>query len=592
MKISQILTTPIKKEYKAPFSSSALVFNDVIGFCFSDFCKNVYIKYKHNDKTQYTPEYIFSKMITLRSMKSHKHNARKLAIDLIFLMNCSYRPWYINDIHDEFVSKFIALGIDVYNTQSFKLQNDVITELEHPYIAIAFALFSDNDSSEFDAETFAKSLCQVIDNHSIYKYCRDYDLFSHDTVLLSLYEIIHKKLKSSKNNFALNQLTSTIYRAVELKSQTLLMFSHFFSYSQEKKKIYAMEFLNSLNFAKYYDYSASMYENIVSEAISDADWNLVDEFLPRLGKEVGLDNLRFIELQEKLSLKQEKERTPCSQTNKMESKEKFEHHFSPYLTQKTDLDCVQTKDLFGLIALLKVLDEESGMFLRSEKLKYIYPSEEAVFSLLYDLITNHVITIEKAFFDSIPVNKINFWESYINAPFDININGCIGNKKTILSILYETIECRGDLVSVCFDVWKLLSYSYFYSSYKYYSQNITDEWIQKYEIPEDFIQNIYDADLSCKKYSYIAYSAVKNAVSFHHMGESNGDKHTCNMMTYYLNKYLDFAKTSPQDYSKPRMEIAPVFQVERLMNYFVEVNYDDIYNLTPNLEFLITPYDN
>lgn len=588
-KTYKIIGGPVKKEYKAPFVPSALVFNDIVGFCFTDFCKNIYVCYKHNEDVQYTPEYIFAKMITLKGMKSQGHNARKLALDLIFLMNYSYFPWYINDNQREQIIDFEDLGIDLHSLGYLKLHTTVATKLEHPYLAIAFAMFSDNETFEFDSIKFSESLCGVINNHAIYKHCRDNNLFDHDKVLLALYEIIHEDVLLSEGGFNFRQLTRIVLSAVQQKSQTLLMFAHHFSYDHNEKKQYAKAFLDAPNYSKTYNYSTSLYKNTVRDAITHSDWMLFDQFFGILSKDIGSDNPEVQEFFKSAAAKRIEKQNNSSQANKPEPKKinsKVDHYFSPYLATAVDLVDVNTKNLFGLITLLEEIGDKKGMFLIREKLRYIFPSERTVFALLYDLISNHVIKIEENHFDLIPESKINLWESYLNAPFEVNIIGFTGDRTIILSVLHEELLRRSDILEVCLNAWKSLSYSYFYSSYEYYSGNVTDEWIQEYEIPEDFKKKISGAKLSCRKFSYIAFSAVKNAVSFHHMGESTGNSHTRNMMTYYLKKYLNLAETSPNDYSKPRMETAPIFQVEQLISHVTSITPEDIYNLVPSLNFL------
>ncbi|MBN6535352.1 hypothetical protein JZM39_06120 [Acinetobacter pittii] len=588
-KTSKIIGGPVKKEYKAPFVSSALVFNDIVGFCFRDFCKNIYVGYKNNEDVQYTPEYIFAKMITLKGMKSQGYNARKLALDLIFLMNYSYRPWYINNNKRDQIVDFEELDIDLCNPKYLELLTSIAAKLEHPYIAIAFAMFTDNKTLEFDSIKFSESLCGVINNHAIYKYCRDNNLFDHDKVLLALYEIIHEDILKSEDRFNFRQLTRIILSAVQQRSQTLLMFAHYFSSNHNEKKQYAKAFLGAPNYSNSYSYSTSLYKNTVSDAITYSDWMLFDHFFGLLSKDMGSDNPEVQEFFKSAAAKRIEKENNSSQANNPTSKKlnsKLNHYFSPYLATAVDLADVNTKNLFSLIILLEELGDKRGLFLIREKLKYIFPSERTVFTLLYDLISNHVIKIEENHFDLIPESKINLWESYLNAPFEVNIIGFTGDRAILLSILHEELLRRSDVLEVCFNAWKALSYSYFYSSYEYYSGNVTDEWIQEYEIPEDFKKKISDAKLSCRKFSYIAFSAVKNAVSFHHMGESTGNSHTRNMMTYYLKKYLNLAETSPNDYSKPRMQSAPIFQVEHLISHVTGITPEDMYNLVPSLNFL------
>lgn len=584
-----IIGGPVKKEYKVPFVSSALVFKNIVGFCFTDFCKKIYANHKHTESVQYSPEYIFAKMMTLRDMKSHGHNARKLAIDLIFLMNYPYRPWYINDNQMDQILDFESLGLDVHSSGYLKLLTIFREKIKHPYLAIAFAMFSDNEAFEFDAVKFSEYLCLVMSNHTIYKHCRDHNLFDHDTVLLALYEVIHQDVLQCKGRFNFDQLTRTILKAVQQKSQTLLMFAQYLAYDHNEKKLHATAFLDAPNYSKTYGYAGSLYENTLRDAITHSDWTLFDKFFPLLSNYLGLEDSTVQSLLVGATTKRTEEQNRSSQANQpapKKPKSKQEHNFSPYLASAIDLVDVKTADLFGLITLLDAIGDKRGMYLIRERLKYIFPSEGAVFSMLYNLISSHIIKIEEKHFDAIPDSKVNLWESYLNAPFEVNVIGLIGDSAIISSLLKDELLRRSDNLEVCLKAWRELSHSYFYSSYEYYSGNVTDDWIREYEITEEFKQNISKAQLSCRKFSYIAFSAVKNAVSFHHMGETTGNHHTRNMMTFYLKKYLNLAETSPHDYSKPRMETAPVFQIEQLIGLVTGISPEDIYSHTPSLNLL------
>lgn len=585
----KILGGPVKKEYKAPFIASALVFKNVVGFCFADFCKKIYAGYKHDEDVKFTPEFIFAKMITLKGMISQGNNARKIALDLLCLMNYPYRPWYINVDQREHILDFEDLGIDLCSIAYMNLNTTVAVILEHPYLAVAFGMFSDFETNDFDAIKFSESLCAVIINHAIYKHCRDNDLFDHDIVLLALYELIHEDVLYSGGSYIFNKLTTTIFRAVQEKSQTLLMFAYDSAINYDEKKEHAKAFLNAPNYSKIYSYSASLYKNTIRDAINRSDWTLFDQFFPLLAEDLGSDNHEVQDFFESAAAKRTKKQNSSSQASQSaqkNTKSKWEHNFSPYLSTAVDLSDVRTKDLFGLITLLEAIGDQKGMLLIKERLKYIFPSERTAFAMLYELISNHVIKIDEKHFDSIPEDKVNLWESYLNAPFEVNIIGCFGSGAIISSLFRDELLRRIDIHEVCLNAWNALAHSYFYSSYEYYTGSVADVWIRKYELTDEFKQKISETKLSCKKFSYIAFSAVKNAVSFHHMGKSNGNIHTRNMMTFNLKKYLDIAETSPQDYSKPRMDSAPIFKVEELISEITGITAEDIYNLTPNLNLL------
>lgn len=441
-------------------------------------------------------------------------------------------------------------------------------------------MFSDSEGNNIKMDEFCQFFLQAISNTKFYKNCIKNNLFHHDDTLLSIYEILSNNLDSKLHAYA----NSIILNKVEKKSQTLLMFANYYSTNYEKSKKYAKDFLNYENFSTTYSYSKALLKNAINDSIDNSDWESFYDFSAELINLIGRDSPIIDELFNKAQNKQ----TSDAAQRKHREALKNNHPFAPYSATSIDLRDINTKDLFLLINILKALGPESDLVLTDQNTRYIFPSDNIFKEILYNLLANKILKINKSYFDSISEEYLDIWETYFGCSLELNIIGFSKDMKLNIFLLEDEINNRPDIEETCFYFWKKLSYSYFYSTYNFYIQNINDDWIKEYSIPDDVEEEILKSDLSGKKLSYLSYIALKNTVSFHHMGESQGNNHTKNTLTFLLKKYLDIVKNSPTDFSKPRSDRAPIYEVESLINKLTGISFSDLYNITPNINHLYT----
>ena len=270
--------------------------------------------------------------------------------------------------------------------------------------------------------------------------------------------------------------------------------------------------------------------------------------------------------------------------------EKKPHIFSPHNCPIQQLPDMPTVLLIYLIAILESRDERAGLKLSHDRLKYLFPFEEKSLDVLAKLLKNKCILIESEYFDNIHGQKIDYWDSYWNAPFTLNISGLIGDIPAIRMILKEELFRRSDFATVGVTIWHALARTYFFSSFHHHMNTVTDNWTQKYKLDEEFEKRVHASACSAKKLSYVGYSAVKNTSAFHQM-KSHGIKHTHAVLNLNLNKYLDYAETSSTDYSLPRHQSTPVFKIEQLMEKFYGIDPFDLYNFEPSHNALMHASD-
>lgn len=579
----------LRKEYKAPYMPHALVFRNIVSFNLFDFCQKIYKRYKHDEEVKLTQEFIFAKMITLMNTKSHLHNAQKAAVDLMMFSNAPYVPWYFTEDY------LIDQAPDFFTKRAFesvgKIGRYTGYEVRKVYIDLLCTVLVNPKTGEIDKFAMAKALLTVVNGHEVYKHCCEQGFVKKDVVLLGLYEFIHRELLEKDSPISLASLTNVIYSQVSEKSQSLLMFKQYYAHDFEASKRYSREFLKAQNVADY-NYHTSFYANTLEQAIKHADWEWFDQFFALYAQELGSDHKDVKDKLGRATVKRlESEHAPKielqinPQIVKVDAKKA--HAFAPYDVDLIDIDGVDTKDLFYLVALLEACEDGWELELNEQRIKYIFPAMKTTLRMLSRIITKKLIRIDMDYFDQIAEEDVNLWESYLNAPFSVNVKGLSGPASVMILTLKEELMRRGEIAEVQLHIWRCLARSYFFSSFYYYLDNVDDAWVERYSIPPEFEQRVLASKISGKKMSYVAYSAIKSAVGEHGMGKTHGYRHTRNILSFNLKKYMDYAENSAQDYSKPRHEKAPVFGMEKVMADLTGISYEDLYNCAPNLNALV-----
>lgn len=230
LKINHFCVQPVSKEYKAPFVASALVYGDIVGFCFKDFCTQIYLSHKHNLLMSFEPEFIFAKMIALKDRYSSGKmpSTLKSALDLLLLKNSDYRPWYICDSNPFCVKLFKAERI-VFRHQLYKpAVNSIVPDFNHPYLQLALSLYTKVEGGNYyiDGQKLIAEINLLV-GRKIYQHVKIQKRFQHDTFFSQLYELalcfIFTEDKRLTLSHSLIMLTYWLFDNTDLKSAANLL---------------------------------------------------------------------------------------------------------------------------------------------------------------------------------------------------------------------------------------------------------------------------------------------------------------------------------------------------------------------------------
>jgi len=140
-------------------------------------------------------------------------------------------------------------------------------------------------------------------------------------------------------------------------------------------------------------------------------------------------------------------------------------------------------------------------------------------------------------------------------------------------------------VNVAWLFWRIITKGYFYNALEYYLSNVVERWAQEFSLNEKTTERVEASDLSAKDLVYIARSATGYAAGQHSIGGSMGNRHTCNILIGSINRNFDWVDEG-RFYAKTyeRSKKQPVLSSETLLENFLGMTPEDIYNLPPLLQ--------
>ena len=397
----------------------------------------------------------------------------------------------------------------------------------------------------------------------------------HDEILLYFYEYFHSFVK--ENNAELLKLTSFIQDNIVYKeSQTLLFFLSFNQLNKDDIKAikYANDFLLAENFAANYSYTKSLYLNTLRATIRQSQWQDYSHFLILLKGYLGDKHTEYLDIQKKGEEKYEKEQKRIS------------HPLNPQNIIAIQLEDVPSEILIYLTALINSCGEDWGIFLNEKKIKYTFPSIYLTEKILILLLVNNYLKISNQDFNKIEEDELyNFYNFINNNRLHLNIEGVIDTKIISSQILKDEMIRRSDINDAIVNVWKEIVIGYFYSSFEYYLDKVSDQWAEDFVLNEDTKNKIEKISTSAKRLSFTASSAIRSTIAFHEL-DSTSVKHTQNVLLHNINKYLKFIEENSADYSKTRYEKAPILSIERLIDDMFNISPDTLYNEIPSYKFI------
>lgn len=480
---------------------------------------------------------------------------------------------FINDEIPVFIKDFIKYKEKLLFTEKTMFIKEMNFDVNvHPYFLIIKEFIQSSKKQQIEsyfncfmgkAAKYSKDLPQL-------------DLTSLSIEIVNqFYEIIHRVLlDKTVNEIKLKELTYFIFNKVKGEaSQTLLFFMSYFDSDKEKKIQYANLFLDAKNYAK--DNTSYRYALANNTAYAAADIGEFDE------AEYWLEQVEDLEKHEKIA--------SYLASKKAKSEEKHTHPLNPKNINPVKIDEILTKDLMYLCSFLDSCGEDWGLRPLIKYGRYVFASYETTVNIYISLALKGIIKLSPSSFATYDVSELeNFSEIVENEKFHINVIGVIDNKSLALSILLEEINKREDKDHNLFEFWKEVSLSYFYSTLNYGLKNIRDSWAVNFVLNEQTILNLSNANLSAKVLSYIAKSALRYTAGQHAMGETQGNRHTCNILISSINNHLEWIEVGNFiDKSYPRNK-QPVLSSEKIIEKIAMINPDDLYNLSPEYNLIIS----
>lgn len=390
-----------------------------------------------------------------------------------------------------------------------------------------------------------------------------------ETQLLLFYEQTHRILLDDSNNKnTLEKLTYFLSdRITDNCCQSLLFFMSYFNIAAIPD---AEHFLRVQNLSsRGTSYLQALASNSAWAAINSAN---VDE------AKYWLD---YIDDKDKL-----KEITHAISELKEKVIARDSHPLNPDNIPPKSIDQLSTKTLMILCAFIHGCGDGWGLKPLKYSGKYIFPSRKVTTELFKILALEGVVKTTKSVFLTLDNDKLNFFDNILfDEKFHLNIIGVMDSKSQALPVLYDELNRRHDLVNVAWLFWRIITKGYFYNALEYYLSNVDEKWAQEFSLNEKTIDRIEASDLSAKDLVYIARSATGYAAGQHSIGGSMGNRHTCNILIGSINRNLDWVDEG-RFYAKTyeRSKKQPILSSETLLENFLGITPEDIYNLPPCLQ--------
>lgn len=536
-----------------------------------NFCSEVLNIAQENEFYQNSAEYYFSLSIISWENKEYEKHRDSFFILIIFFHN-----------------KIPSIILDVlHNTFNFNLserlhflENDLEDHKEffhaHPYFQLLFLfiIFGTKKRTGPYINSLIKIYDQIKDKNE-----KNNKSSKHDKILLYFYEYFHNLIKE-KNNEIL-KLTSFISENIQTKkSQTLLFYLSYHQLNKNDKAAieYANIFLDAENLAQTYSYQKSLYLNTINASIRQSQWEDYSQFLTLLKKHLGEKNSEFLEIKKAGEIQYEKEQ------------QRLEHPLNPQKIKAIKLEDIPSKILIYLVTLIQSCGDDWGMSISEQRMKYTFPSSYLNKKIIKSLLINHYIKISIQDFNLIENDGLYSFNSFINnTRLHLNIHGVSDTKVISSQIIKEEIMRRFDLEDTIMAIWKEITVGYFYSSFEYYIDRVSDSWAHDFELNEATINRIENIITSAKRFSFTASSAIRSTIAFHEL-ESTSKKHTQNVLLHNINKYINFIEEDSADYSKTRYIKAPILSIEKLIDEVFNLSPETLYNEIPALDFINIEY--
>lgn len=537
----------IKREVVIPFKTNYFFYENKI-LCTNsliDMCLQIKDLSNTNDDCNQSSEFLFANTILAFIDKDYSLQ-RENSIKLLFKKDEYIPVSLLNAINCStvFFEKKDNSGLIFDRLEGVELDK------AHPYFKFIYHLLGVDSNKKI--EPYINALKKMYDGNTV-----------DQEILIYFYEYFHEIIKSKLK--VLEVFTQFVFNNIhkDKVTQTIWFFLSYFNLSKDDSKAieYANNFMGSANLAHTYSYNKALYTNTLRAAIRVSAWDDFFYFKSQVdGKSIG-NSQEFLEIFETGEKKYLKER------------ERLDHPLHPQNIKKINLECINTDNLIFLACVILNSGEDWGVLLNENRFKYIFPSKKIVYRILKKLILTHCLKISLKDFNNIDDDELYDFNKLINNNrFHLNIDGIIDSKEISLSLIKEEIISRSDIKDSILSVWKIINIGYFYSTYEFYLDKITDNWVDDFELNQNTIERIETIQSTAKRFSFTAYSAVSATVSFHEL-RSTGNKHTQNTLLYNINKYLDFIEKGEADYSKPRFHKAPVLTIEML--------FDELFNLSP-----------
>jgi len=387
--------------------------------------------------------------------------------------------------------------------------------------------------------------------------------------LLLFYEQTHRILLDDSNNkHILEKLTYFISdRITDDGCQSLLFFMSYFNIIEVPSAEYFLKVPNlSSRGTSYFQTLAS---NTAWVAINSANEDEAEYWLDYIDDEDKVKKIKqaISELKAKITARNS-------------------HPLNPDNILTKSIDQLTTKTLMILCAFIHGCGDDWGLKPLKYSGKYIFPSREVTIELYKKLALEGVIKTTTSAFLTLDEDKLSCFDSIVlDEKFHLNIIGIMDSKSQALPVLYDELNRRQDLVNVAWLFWRIITKGYFYNALEYYLSNVVERWAQEFSLNEKTTERVEASDLSAKDLVYIARSATGYAAGQHSIGGSMGNRHTCNILIGSINRnfdWVDEGRFYAETYERSKKQ--PVLSSETLLENFLGMTPEDIYNLPPLLQ--------
>ena len=559
LKVNHFFKQPVKKEYKAPFVASALVYGDIVGFCFKDFCTQIYLTHKHNLLQSFEPEFIFGKMIALKNRyaSGKMPSTLKGTLDLLLLKDAAYRPWYINDFDPVCIELFKAERILFSRKHYQSVVDSIAPDFDHPYVQLTLVLYTKLVDGRLcvDGDKMLYEFKHLV-GRKIFEYVKSQTYFCHDTFLGQFYELAYNPAFQKGESLLLSihsiLLTYWIFEKTEVKSAAVL-----FVMAMHKNSNYKDALIEAYARSGWvFNYSKTInYDPLISSAIADFEnqSHSQKQFKPKVQPATPKE-------------------THIPKVNPMEV--------------GVDFSGVTTRNLVLLMMVVQWGDVEVGeekvapTRIQENQVRYSCPSITTAGDLCLELMRAGLVLFDRDSERAIE-NGLTSASQLSKAEMTISVKGLENGVVPQIKQLKAEVKGRADCVAVASDLMVTLTCSYMLETFrfyieKFYSLDTAAMVSRPYPELKTFIQM---HGISPKELTYIAYKAAKNlqAIRLLELDPSENGAYV-RVLNDVLVEALVQEFPCNEMLLKDRMTKAPVFLLERVLGVVSGISIDRLYN--------------